>query len=192
MQINALLRQVHHCVALANDEADHKLEASLSHFIYKDPIQVGDKVLLHQPQSTRAQSSNLPWIGDFKIIKTNDVMSQVQNENGDTAWIHGLIFVVLNRHQHTYLTYPPPLYPTHQNTQDPSSSPPFKLHNLTQNSILNNISSQPPYEIKRMPIRLTLGQIPARFNDSCSRSFIHIFSYIHYKSEQNLGGALLL
>ena len=85
MQIDALLRQVHHRVALANDEADHKLEASLNCFINKDPIRVGDKVLLHRPQSTIAQSSNLPWIGDFKVIKTNDVMSQVQNENGDTA-----------------------------------------------------------------------------------------------------------
>ena len=85
MQINALLRQVHHCIARANNEANHKLEASLNRFIYKDPIQISDKVLLHQLQSTRAQSSNLPWIGD---IKTNDVISQVQNKNGDTAWIH--------------------------------------------------------------------------------------------------------
>ena len=35
---------------------DQKLEASLNRFIYKDPIQVGDKVLLHRPQSTIAQS----------------------------------------------------------------------------------------------------------------------------------------
>ena len=89
MQINALLRQVHHRVTLANDVADHKLEYSLNCSIHEDPtIQVGDKVLLHRPQSTIAQSSNLPWIGDFKVIKTNDVMSQGQNENGDTAWIH--------------------------------------------------------------------------------------------------------
>ena len=127
-------------MALANDEADHKLEASLNRFLYKDPIQVGDKVLLHRPQSAIAQSSNLPWIGDFKVIKTNDVMSQVQNENGDIAWIHRAHIRVLNRDQHTYLAYPP-LYPTHQNTQDPSSSPPFELHNLTHNSISNNIPS---------------------------------------------------
>ena len=68
MQINALFRQVYHHVVLANDEADHKLEASLNRFIYKDPIRVGDKVLVHRPQSTIAQSSNLPWIGDFKVI----------------------------------------------------------------------------------------------------------------------------
>ena len=45
MQINALLRQVHHRVALANNEADYKLEASLNRSIYKDPIQVSDKPL---------------------------------------------------------------------------------------------------------------------------------------------------
>ena len=88
MQINALLSQIHHHIALANDEADHKLETSLNHFIYKDPLQVSNKVLLHWPQSTIAQSSNLLWIGDFKVIKPNGVMSQVQNKNGDTAWIH--------------------------------------------------------------------------------------------------------
>ena len=55
---------------------DQKLKASLNRFIYKDPIQVGEKVLLHRPQSTIAQS-NLLWTGDFKVIKTNDVMSQV-------------------------------------------------------------------------------------------------------------------
>ena len=44
MLINVLLRQVHHCVALANNEADHKLEASLNRSIYEDPIQVGDKL----------------------------------------------------------------------------------------------------------------------------------------------------
>ena len=85
MQINALLSQVHHRVALAKNEADHKLEASQNRFIYKDLIQVSDKFLFHWPQSTIAQSSNLPWIGDFKVIKTNDVMSQVQNKNGNTA-----------------------------------------------------------------------------------------------------------
>ena len=167
MQINALLRQVYPRVALANDEVDHKLEASLNRFIYQDPIRVSDKVLLHRPQSTIAQSSNLPWIGDFKVIKTNDVMSQVQNENGDTAWIHRVHIRRLKpRPVHLSHIPPLPLYHTHQNTQDSSSSPPFESHNFTQNSISNNTHSQPPQnETKRMPTRLTLGQIPARFKD---------------------------
>ena len=108
MQINTLLRQVHHRFTLANDEADHKLEASLNRFIYKDPIQVGDKVLLHWPQSTIAQSSNLPWIGDFKVIKTNDVMNQVQNENGDTAWIHQAHICCLKPQPAHLFHIPPP------------------------------------------------------------------------------------
>ena len=94
-------------------------------------------------------------------------MSQVQNENGDTAWIHRAHIRRLKpRPAHLSHIPPPPLYHTHQNTQDPSSSPPFESHNLTQNSLSNNIPSQPPQnETKRMPIRLTRRQIPARFKD---------------------------
>ena len=114
-------------------------------------------------------------------------MSQVQNENGDTAWIH----VVLNCDQHTYLTYDKPLqYHTHQNIQDPSSSSPFESHNFTKNSISNNIPSQRPQnETKWMPTRLTRGQIPARFKAFIMQYILHthIYSYIHYKSERDLG-----
>ena len=94
-------------------------------------------------------------------------MSQVQNENGDTAWIHRAHIRRL-KPRPAYISHIPlpQLYHIHQNTQDPSSSPPFESHNLTQNSISNNIPSQPPQnETKRMSIRLTRGQIPARFKD---------------------------
>ena len=74
MQINALLRQVHRRVALANKEAGHKLNTKLNQPLYKDPIQVGDKVLLHRPQSTTAHSSHLDWIGPFEVVKTNDMV----------------------------------------------------------------------------------------------------------------------
>ena len=94
-------------------------------------------------------------------------MSQVQNENGDTAWIYQAHIRRLKpRPVHLSHIPPHPLYHTHQNTQDPSSSPPFESYNLTQNSISNNIPSPPPQnETKRMPIGLTRGQIPARFKD---------------------------
>ena len=163
----ALLRQVYHRATLANAETGHKLAASRNRFIDKDPIRVSDKVLLHRPQAAIAQSSNLPWIGDFKVIKTNDGKSQVQNENGDIAWIHRAHIRRLKpRPAHLSHIPPPLLYHTPQNTQGPSSSPSFESHNLTQNSILNNISSQlPQNETKRMPIRLTRGQIPARFKN---------------------------
>ena len=88
MQINALLRQVHQRVALANNKADHKMEAKLNRSIFKDPIQVGDKVLLHRPQSATAHLSHLPWIGDFEVTKTNGLVVQVKNENCETHWVH--------------------------------------------------------------------------------------------------------
>ena len=87
MQINALLKQVDHHLTLANDEADLKMEARSYCLTYKDPIKVGDKVLIHWPQSTMAQSSHLPWI-EFTVVKTNEMMSQVENENSDKTWIH--------------------------------------------------------------------------------------------------------
>ena len=83
MQINALLRHVDHGVTLANDEANHKMEVRLNRLTYKDPIQVGDKVLIHRPRSTMAQSLHLSWIGEFTVVKTKDMMKQVENENGD-------------------------------------------------------------------------------------------------------------
>ena len=169
MQINALLRQVNHRIALANDEADHKLEASLNRFTYKNPIQVGDKVLLHRPQSTMAQSSHLPWIGNFRVIKTNDVMSQVENENGDRAWIHRAhIRRLAPRPTHlSGITPPPPPCNTHQNTQDPSPLT-SGAHNPIETARPNNTSPQRPQnetEPEPKPIRLTRGHIPARYKD---------------------------
>ena len=70
MQINALLKQVYRRVVLANNEADHKLNEELNQLLYKDPIHVGDKLLLHRPQSTTAHSSHLNWIGLFEVVKT--------------------------------------------------------------------------------------------------------------------------
>ena len=88
MQINALLRHVHRRIALANNEADHKLNTILNQLVYKYPIQVGDKVLLHCPQSTTAHLSQLDWIGHFKIVETNDIVIKVRNEKSETDRIY--------------------------------------------------------------------------------------------------------
>ena len=112
MQINALLRQVHQRVALANNEADHKMEAKLNRSIFKDPIQVGDKVLLHRPQAATAHLSHLPWIGDFEVTKTNGLVVQVKNENCETHWVHrGYVRRLVPRPndlQHMHRPPPPP------------------------------------------------------------------------------------
>lgn len=165
MQINALLRQVHHHVTLANDEADHKLEKGTHHLTCRDPIKVGDKVLLHRPQSATAQSSHLPWVGDFTIIKTNDMMSQVQNEKGDTAWIHRAhIRRLAPRLPHLCKTNPlPPPCNTNQlhATQHFPNNPP-------QNQNMNPSTSS-PHDNNTIPtlppVRTTRGNLPTRFRD---------------------------
>ena len=58
-QVNALLRQVHNRVALASYETEHKYDSRLSHLYLNDPIQVGDKILLHRPKSTIAHNCYL-------------------------------------------------------------------------------------------------------------------------------------
>ena len=132
MQINTLQRQVHHCVTLGNNEADHKMKTCLNRLTYKDPIQVGDKVLLHRPRSNMAQSSHLFGI-DFAVMKINDMMSQVENENGVTARIEP---------RPTYLSDIIPSLPpcdTHQNTPDPLSLPTSGAYNSKQTSKLQQI-----------------------------------------------------
>ena len=144
MQINALLRQVHHRVTSANDEADHKMEARLSRLIYKDLIQVSDKVLIHWSQPTMAQSSHLPWKREFTVTKTNDMMSQVENENEDKTWIHCEHIHRLApwpTHQ-SYVTPPLPSYDTLQNTQDYYSPRTSGVHNSTKTSRPGNINPQ--------------------------------------------------
>ena len=116
-------RKVHHHVTLANDEADHKIEARLNRLTHKDPILVGDKVLIHRPQSTMALSSHLPWIGEFTVVKTNNLMSQAENKNGDRTWIHPAhIPRLAQRSTHlSDITSPLPPCDTLQNTPNHSS-----------------------------------------------------------------------
>ena len=49
---------------------------------------MGDKVLQHRPKSTTVHSYHLDWIGPFEVVKTNDMVIQIRNENGETDWIH--------------------------------------------------------------------------------------------------------
>ena len=69
-------------LALVNNKADHKQNAKLNQLLYKDSIQMVDKILLHRPQSTTSHSSHLDWISPFEVVKTNDMVIQVKNEKG--------------------------------------------------------------------------------------------------------------
>ena len=184
MQINALLRQVHQRVALANNEADHKMEAKLNRSIFKDPIQVGDKVLLHRPQSATAHLSHLPWIGDFEVTKTNGLVVQVKNDNCEMHWVHrGHVRRLVPRPndlQHMHRPPPPPaLSPPHQIPNHPSTRPLLSPcpprqpthHPLSQlptlssgeHLVANDCSSGD--NTQNPTKRTTRGQLPARFKD---------------------------
>ena len=184
MQINALLRQVHQRVAVANNEADHKMEAKLNSSIFKDPIQVGDKVLLHRPQSATAHLSHLPWIGDFEVTKTNGLVVQVKNENCETHWVHrGHVRRLVPRPndlQHMHRPPPPPaLSPPHQIPNHPSTRPLLppcpprqpthhplsRLPTLSsgEHLVANDCSSGD--NTQNPTKRTTRGQLPARFKD---------------------------
>lgn len=158
MQINALLRQVHHRVALANDEADHKMENREKHFSHKNPLQVGDKVLLHRPQSATAKSTHMQWIGSFTITKTNSLMYQVQDESGITTWVHRAhIRRIAPRPPHlsiTNLPPPPSITDEQHSTNGPTCNP-------DENRTPSSQAGQP----RRLPARTTRGQLPTRFRD---------------------------
>lgn len=114
MLINALLRQVHQHVALANNEADHKTNKQLNRLIYKDPIQVRNKVLLHRPHSVTAHISYLHWTGSYQVIKTNDMVLQITNGHSETSWCSSLsIRRLVPRSDHLiYTNLTPPPQPT--------------------------------------------------------------------------------
>ena len=87
MEINALLRQVHKVVELANQEADLKMERRLNSIPTKE-LEVGDKVLLYRPESAEAKSSHLPWLDGFTVVKTNGMVVKVKNGQNQTSWVH--------------------------------------------------------------------------------------------------------
>lgn len=168
MQINALLRQVHQRVALTNNAADQKMEAKLNQGTFKDLIRIGDRVLLHRPKSAIAHTSHLPWISDFVVTKTNGLVIQVKNENGETDWVHrGHIrrFILRpNNLQHRDLPLPPPppstasQIPNHPSTQLPTLS--SGGHHST-----NDCNSRGGVGSQNLTKRSTRGRLPACFQD---------------------------
>ena len=169
-----------HGTLTVSNEADHKMEAKLNRSIFKDPIQVDDKVLLHRPQSATAHLSHLPWIGDFEVTKTNGLVVQVKNDNCETHWVHrGHVRRLVPRPndlQHMHRPPPPPaLSPPHQIPNHPSTRPLLSpcppRHPLSQlptlssgeHLVANDCSSGD--NTQNPTKRTTRGQLPARFKD---------------------------
>lgn len=167
MQVNALLRQVHRHVALANNEADHAQDPNLDKDMNKEPIQVGDKVLIHRPQSAIAHASHLPWIGTFEVAKTNSMVIQIKNDDGQSEWVHRAhVRRLIPRPKHLSPNLPPLPYPTRQSTEETTLPPKAGAHRALQDPIYVETPRLPSgYRSDLIRNRSTRGQLPKRFKD---------------------------
>ena len=87
MKVNQNLMKVHKAVAISAAEADEKMEARLNSVPSK-PLHPGDKVLLYRPQSAEAKRTKLPWLKNYTVVKSNNMVVQIRNEENDTCWVH--------------------------------------------------------------------------------------------------------
>lgn len=138
MQINPLLKKVQH-VALVNNKADHEQDFKLNQLVYKDSIQVDNKILLPCPQVAIACASHLPWLDTFEVTKTNVRLIQVRNKSCESDWIccaHVCHFTLRPKHL-SCINLPPSIrmYPLY-----PLSS---EIHGTMQESRSNNICQTP-------------------------------------------------
>lgn len=72
MHINSLLRQVHQRVALANNEAGHRMDAKQKWLRFASILWSLYKIV--------SDSSHLFWLSNFEVTKTNEIILQVRNE----------------------------------------------------------------------------------------------------------------
>ena len=99
MEINALLRQTHKVVELANQQADLKMENRMNTKPTKK-LESGDKVLLYRPESAKAKATHLHWLHGFTVVKSNGMVVKIKNDQNETSWVH--------RHHLRYVPNRPP------------------------------------------------------------------------------------
>ena len=162
MQVNALLRQVNHHVAIANTEADLKLENRANPSSFRDVLASGDKVLLHRPRSAVARSSCLPWIGTFTVVKSNGMVIQVRDDKGNSDWVHrSQVRRLLPRPPHLDVSSPPmPITGVQQPIQTVRERPPHTSQQRTRSPTVTQTQNA-----RILPSRRTRGRLPSRFDD---------------------------
>ena len=147
MQINALLRQVHKVVELANQEADLKMERRLNSIPSKN-LEVGDKVLLYRPESAEAKTTHLPWLDGFTVVKTNGMVVKIKNGQNQTSWVHRHhLRYVPNRPDHLQTRTLVMPVPTNVNSQNPVPKLPFGVRSTSRN--VNSGPSRIPKIVNR-------------------------------------------
>lgn len=85
-QLRNTLTTAYQMVKLAQSEADSVQERKRPHFT---PISIapGEKVYLKREVSAEAQKTNQPYIGPYKVLKSNDCILLIE-KNGRTEFVH--------------------------------------------------------------------------------------------------------
>ena len=106
--IKSKQHKAHNAVRIAAEAADAKADKKDRHVI-RETIDVGDKILLHRPQSVQAQRSKQDWIGPFTVTKTNQMVVQYADEDGKLDWTHmSQVRKMVRRKEELMLVPPPP------------------------------------------------------------------------------------
>ena len=87
MALTRKLVDIHHHVKLANIEADTRLD-NRTKTTFKENIGVGDKVLVFREQSSCSKNTNLQWNPGYEVVRTNNLVFELENESGKREWVH--------------------------------------------------------------------------------------------------------
>ena len=87
MNLSRKLIKIHKAVAVAAAEADAKMELRLNTSPNK-PLNPGDKVLLYRPMSAEAKRNKLPWLEGYTVLKSNNMVVKIRNNDNITCWVH--------------------------------------------------------------------------------------------------------
>ena len=123
MRIGRELIRVHKAVAIAAAESDAKMEARLNSVPTK-PLNPGDKVLLYRPVSAEAKRNKLPWLEGYTVVKSNNMVIKIRNDDNVTCWVHRTqLRYIPDRPEHLQKKSVPLMIPIPVTTQLPTQIP---------------------------------------------------------------------
>ena len=73
---------------LCQQAADKQLEKEINPKRQPREIEVGDEVLIYRPQSAKAKSTRMPWVGPYDVIATGSNVVKISDCDGKTDWVH--------------------------------------------------------------------------------------------------------
>ena len=101
------------------------------------PLNPGDKVLLYRPVSAEAKRNKLPWLEGYTVVKSNNMVIKIRNNDNVTCWVHRTQLRYVpdrpeNLQQSTPLMIPLPIITT-QLSQPPTGGRPIQQGGSSEN-----------------------------------------------------------